>query len=482
MSTETKTPPTDIVPNNFDKLKEAIDRIAEMTKAASGIIKKYDTYKIQLDAAGRLYRYHALFAAIMNYGKFSFSLQVPTAAVSFSLKDGKYLNFVFNPFLWESLDDNERTFVICHEMLHIAFRHGIRSQSLKDEPDYNAIVCNIAMDLCINHILCDYFGFDRRDFVNPFMSNICFIDNFEKQGIILEKNCSFEVYYRELMKPENMEKLPKDYMFDGHDMVDVSDKNGTPLSKEEQDQIRNYIENKLGKDGEGMLKDMLKSKMNPNAKNHEKSEMKEAGKAAFGEKYSIILNGKKYKRKWESIIRKWDKKMRQYIESEVDRFDRTKPRFADVLSKMKNAYLPTEVKVYDEKFKKNRIQVFFYLDSSGSCIHLKDRFFNAARTLDPKRFDVRLFSFDHAVYACKITDAEVQGGGGTAFSIIEDSIQSVIKKENMEYPKKVFVITDGYGDDVRPEKPERWDIFLTEDGSKNNFPDTVVIHELKNFE
>lgn len=35
------------------------------------------------------------------------------------------------------------------------------------------------------------------------------------------------------------------------------------------------------------------------------------------------------------------------------------------------------------------------MDTSGSCFNLAERFFKAALTLNPKKFNVRLFCFDY---------------------------------------------------------------------------------------
>jgi hypothetical protein len=151
--------------------------------------------------------------------------------------------------------------------------------------------------------------------------------------------------------------------------------------------------------------------------------------------------------------------MKKDTVEETERWERVNSRYSQIISD--KIHLPTNCKVLDEYKEKNKIDVFFFLDTSGSCINLKDRFFSAANSLDPKKFNIRLFCFDTRVVETSLSSGRVYGGGGTSFSIIERHIQSVIKTEKKKYPKAVFLITDGLGDIVHPEKPDRWYWFLS---------------------
>ena len=97
----------------------------------------------------------------------------------------------------------------------------------------------------------------------------------------------------------------------------------------------------------------------------------------------------------------------------TERWDRVSPRFSELIKD--NICLPTENWIINESLKEDKICVYFFLDTSGSCINLKDRFFKAARSLDPKRFYIRLFSFDTSVAELDIKKNKVYGGGGTDF-------------------------------------------------------------------
>jgi predicted metal-dependent peptidase len=76
---------------------------------------------------------------------------------------------------------------------------------------------------------------------------------------------------------------------------------------------------------------------------------------------------------------------------------------------------------------------------------------------------------------------KIYGGGGTSFNIMENKIQSIMKSENKKYPKAVFVITDGYGNKVSPEKPEKWYWFLSANYT-HYIPSQSKTYKLSDFE
>jgi hypothetical protein len=113
---------------------------------------------------------------------------------------------------------------------------------------------------------------------------------------------------------------------------------------------------------------------------------------------------------------------------------------------------------------------------------LKDRFFKAARTVDPRKIDLRLFSFDTRTEELDIKTGRVHGGGGTCFRCIEGQIQRCMSTDKTRYPDQVFIITDGDGTSVRPEKPDRWIWFLAGEETKRYIPSQSKIYYLKDFE
>ena len=135
----------------------------------------------------------------------------------------------------------------------------------------------------------------------------------------------------------------------------------------------------------------------------------------------------------------------------------------------------------DDKIKYEKIDVWFFCDTSGSCLHFKERFFNAARSLSPEKFKLRLFSFDTEVYDADISTGKLYGGGGTKFDIMEQRIQKEIKNKNIKYPSAVFVITDGFGNALQVQHPKRWYWFLSHN-YRTCIPKNSNIYLLSQFE
>ncbi|MBN2302081.1 MAG: hypothetical protein JXN60_06135, partial [Lentisphaerae bacterium] len=102
----------------------------------------------------------------------------------------------------------------------------------------------------------------------------------------------------------------------------------------------------------------------------------------------------------------------------------------------------------------------------------------AAMSLPEWRFDIRMFCFDDRVYETSLESKKLFGFGGTSFGPLESYIQ---KHKGKEYPRAVFVITDGYGTPIKPEIPQRWYWFLSSSYT-GYIPKTCNIFKLKDFE
>ena len=139
------------------------------------------------------------------------------------------------------------------------------------------------------------------------------------------------------------------------------------------------------------------------------------------------------------------------------------------------------MEIEDIFWDEQQIEVYFFLDTSGSCAHLKERFFTAAASIPPNKFKIRLFCFDTKVYDVSLEEGKLYGFGGTAFDIIEEKIQEVMKAEKVPYPRAVFVISDGMGNTVKPQKPVVWYWFLTERYTQY-IPKESHIFDLRDFE
>ena len=107
-----------------------------------------------MEISFELEKHHAVFYQFWQMGKPVFTDTVKTACVIFD-KDGDCVSFQFNPDFWKKLDKQSKLFILCHEMMHVVLDHGIRSK------DGNDNLCNTAMDIAVNQLLIDRFGFER---------------------------------------------------------------------------------------------------------------------------------------------------------------------------------------------------------------------------------------------------------------------------------------------------------------------------------
>ena len=391
----------------------------------------------KLEIAGKLQKHHYFFRSFWDIGSpvVGEFPDLPTAAISFDLK-GEALQFLINKTFWESLNEETKMFLVCHEMSHIILQHGKRFIEYIGKKDMERM--NRAADVVINEMLCDSFGFIRENLIESLKKEGCWLDTVFKK-IKVEKNESTEYYFNKL-KEEDEDSKRSFFSLDSHSV----------LSEEQIESIGQFLEkNGVLENIDSDFIDKLPIK-----------EKEELSRSAFGNGSWHTVNVKaKKKKKWESVIKKWENSMKKETIDETERWERINPRYSQIISN--EIHLPTNSKVLDEYKEKNKIDVFFFLDTSGSCIGLKDRFFKAAKSLDPKKFNIRLFCFDTKVVETSLESGKVYGGGGTMFCIIERHIQSIIVNEKKKYPKAIFLITDGMGNNVNPQKPERWYWFLS---------------------
>jgi hypothetical protein len=234
---------------------------------------------------------------------------------------------------------------------------------------------------------------------------------------------------------------------------EFEDKLKSMSSEEELETLSEFVE--------GQIKDI-------------QEECQQAGVSPGNTFIQVKMGKVKHKKKWETVIKKWASKYLK--EDEVEQWARRNRR----LIFMPNDFMiPSDQEV--DSFERDRIQVWFFQDTSGSCQGFINRFFAAAKSLPPEKFDVKMHCFDTRVFETTLESGKLYGFGGTSFSCIERYIQSYITKNGCSYPKAIFVITDGYGDNVYPEIPDRWHWFLSTN-CDYNIPKTCKIFSLKDFE
>ena len=422
-----------------------------------------DDYKLSseefMDLSKALEQHHAVFYKLWTTGEPFYDESIPTAAVYFDAITGDEINFAINKEFWETLSFPEKCFVISHECLHIVLNHGFRSLHL---PKTHAEIINIAQDFVVNHALVNLYGFVREE-IDP-ENKYFWVDKLPPQFGEVPDNESFEYYYnllQELTEEQEEEVKGSGESPDSHENL------------EDASSINEELNDSLSDDEKETLKDLIEK---------ECPEEISRGSSGTGTWQFANVEPVKKKRKWESVINKWAMKRIKKTETEYDQWAILDRRYSLL---PRNMFIPSTFEVEDVEEEEDRIEVWFFQDTSGSCYGYFNRFFKAAKSLPPEKFSVRLFAFSMVVDEVDMKEGKLPRGGGTSFYIIEREIQNIVRSENIEYPKAVFVITDGMGDFVRPQYPERWYWFLT-DGynffSQRCIPKESNTYNLRDFE
>ena len=442
---------------------------------------------------------HSIFYKLFEIGKPIFTRKLPTAAVNFDRKEAEWVNFLFNPDFWKWLDGDEdysRLFIICHEMLHIILRHGLRTKDCK-----NREMANFCLDLVVNHLLIKKFGFSRdkvKGSDSLVWKDTLFDNNPNYSGPKVELGRTFEYYYNLAKKyfpkieggGREKGKGGKGEGQSGKGMPQLAD-NHDGLSPEECDELIEELNDLLGDNEKNDLKDMINEhcQNDENAPDGEPGEGKPgpAGKGTGNIWKFVDVDAKKIKKKkkWETVIQKWARmKMKQEFR-DIEQWARINRRLTEVAHT--GLMLPSEMEVDDQFMDEDQVEVWFFQDTSGSCSGFRKRFFTAAASLvssPPKlndRFKVRMFCFDTEVYETTLESGKLYGFGGTEFQPIENKIQSIMKQEKIQYPAACFIVTDGMGSYVKPEKPANWYWFLS-NNYKNYIPKESHVFMLKDYE
>jgi len=399
-----------------------------------------------------LVEHHAVFYQFWRLVKPQYSEEVDTACVSFN-KEGKCVDFLINPTYWASVNDLRKKFIICHECMHVLNSHGKRIGTKFSE---YADQANIAMDIVVNEGLTKFFGFDRAN-IDPNDEYIWLDKVFKNDPSVVADN-SFEYYLNKLIQ-NNAGPAPSNSL--------VNDHSGLNIPNEFAQEIINQLSDEEG--------EVLKSI----AGRAEQGKNKDNGQIAgtSGGQLTKKLDKKPtvFKSKWETIIKKFEKSFGKEETSEAHWITKDRRMF----NLNFDMFLPSEIEHEVRKTEKEKIKTYFFIDSSGSCQNLAQRFFDAAKSINPNKFDVEYYCFDTQVYKVDLQKRKLFGFGGTSFKSVSDFIY----KKNKVKPY-VWMLTDGHGDypDMPENEEKKWSWFLIEGGSKRFIPQNSKIYNLENFE
>lgn len=401
----------------------------------------------------RLESVHSAFRFLVDNSNPVFDDICDTACLLFN-KGSKEFSFHINPSFWLSNTTAEfRAFVIAHESYHAFMDHGIRSANLDNE------LANIAQDIVINELLASQF-FDRA-IIDP-QNFYCWYDTV-LIDIPHERGQNFEYYYNLLR--QNKDKIHQKWLIGSHGTPagqgDGEGNGGVPDNERpiERADLDDFIEKINEEGGGGVLAGNLPGGIS----------------GTFGK---IVVPKKK---KWESVIEEW-------VGLRIKRKEKTishwigKDRRMTLLDHV--LMIPSTRELEEKDLEKDKIDLWFFQDTSGSCASFAKRFFKAANSIPTERFDIRTFCFDTAVYETELKSGKLYGFGGTSFHILEDRIQREIKSKKLKkYPDAIFVITDGHGNNIRPQLPKNWYWFLGGSSTtKRYIPKESKTFMLKDYE
>jgi predicted metal-dependent peptidase len=393
-----------------------------------------------LKISRELERHHSLFYILWEMGVPVFTKSIKTAGVKFD-RDGNVINFLFNTEFWDSLSDYEKSFIICHECLHVCLSHGTRTKN-----DKTPKITNIALDIVVNHMLVRKFDFNRDKLSNELNNSLCWVDTvfYDEES---DNEC-FEYYYNRIKK----ECTTFMSSIDDHSGLSESDWNeaGQEINKKLTHEEKHNLEETLVSTGTTAGSLLIKADMSEPVKK---------------------------KRKWETVIKSWSKKYIKKGLKETEQWARLNRRFSFCSTDM---FLPSEMEIEDKEENKNKIDILFFQDTSDSCFSFKDRFFKAARSLPENKFNIEFCCFDTEVYETSIESGELYGFGGTSYQVLEEYITKKVN-DGQKYPEAIFVISDGYGDSICPKYPKRWYFFLSTSYTLC-IPEECNILQLKDFE
>lgn len=452
------------------------------------------TLEESLEISQLLSGHDLVFKTFWSIGTPLFTRSIKTAAVGFD-NSGKELYLILNPEFWDSLDMLNKAFVICHEALHVILNHGKRGNEYKNDK-----LVNYAQDIVINEMLVSSFGFNKFEISN--WDKYCFVETvFSKEDIINKKihtRGSFHYYMELLLKnkeePENVDCVDQ-HSFQkmqngtgqGQQQDDNQSSHNSPDFENSQDiqDIQDLMNQ--AKDKAEEAANTLKEEIDPYLSDEEKYSLGQkiqqdiekdpqgAGSTPFGALLAINPFPVKKKKKWEEIVKKHLKSMLRSETIEVDSW----------IARKRNHYcLDPELMIEGvwsaEKLVKEKYNIIFFLDSSGSCYSHAKRFVKMLQSIPEDKFYIQAYAFDTRLYPIDLKKGDVHGGGGTSFSLLDAKIREVTSSKR--HPDAVFVLSDGDGNYFNPEKPKLWHWILTPRHSTYYIPKESNKHDMSKFE
>lgn len=429
-----------------------------------------------LEISNLIASHDLIFQTFWSIGTPLFTTKINTAAVGFD-RSGKVLYLILNPDFWDSLDIVNKAFVICHEALHVVLNHGKRGLEYTDQQ-----MVNKAQDIVINEMLIKSFDFNKFEIIN--WDKYCFVETmFSNEQIISEKivtTGSFYYYMDLLIKhPENVDKQTTvDQHQKSEDINESSD-------QEEQNYIDDLIQSaqdfmdeitvEIKEEIENKISEQEKYDFGQKIRIDFKNDPKDSGCTPLGSLIEVNPNPQKKTKKWEEIVKKHLKSGIKYESVDVDSW---------ITNKRSHSCLGNDFMLegtwQQQKAIKEKYNVIFFLDSSGSCLQHAKRFVKMLKSIPEDKFNIEAYSFDSSIYPIDIKIGKVLGGGGTYFSILDTKIRQITKDK--KHPDAIFVLSDGDGDTFNPEKPKLWHWILTANHSLRYIPKLSPKHKMNNFD
>lgn len=401
--------------------------------------------------------YDAFYEALFNLTSVSFDNSVDTAAVSFD-KEGNFLSMKINQPFWNSLNEHAKTFVIIHELYHIVYDHAKRAIT----SDLDLKTTNIAADIVINHKIHNNLHINRNLFD---WKKFCWVETcFPIESV--PSNLNFEFYYNKLI--EN--KFNQDLQLLGNHSNNPSNDNRNDNSNNQQsDDFSDVIKDIISQNPE--LVDSIKN--SDELRNDFPKELIKAplGKGNEGTLGEVDMSGEKpnFDNLMKILIPKKHKK-----ELQQDTWVGFNRRFTHFLNVNKDLFIPNQLP--KEITKKNKKQIWVFMDSSGSCHSMYHTFGKIVKELmNNKDLICRGFAFGDDVSEVNLNSHQIKfySGNDGGFDCIENEILKIMKKEKCQYPDNVVVLSDGgvhFSLRDKLLKPKNWILLINNKSSTELLP------------